>query len=120
VDDWNNLFPALNGIVGGFIMALVAWLVGTGKLHLSRETTLYKTLWDTEQEKTRKLDTLNDQLTEDLRRNNETLIATSAGLTKAYDDIVKINNDLMHANKQLNENFTLLKTVLDGKKVEQA
>lgn len=119
MDDWNNIFPAVNGIVGGFIMALVAWLVGTGKLHLSRETTLYKKLWETEQDKTQKLDALNDQLTEDLRRNNETLIATSAGLTKAYDDIVKMNNDLMTANRQLSENLTLLKTVLEGRKPEE-
>jgi hypothetical protein len=116
--DWNQLFPTLNGIVGGIIMALVGWLVGTGKLHLARETALYKTLWESEQANTKKLDTLNDQLIEDLRRNNDTLTGTSAAITKAYDEIARMNQDLMNSNKQLQDNMTLLKTVIEGKKAE--
>lgn len=106
--EWTEIFPTLNGIVGGVIMAMVGWLVATGRLHLGRETTVYKTLWEQEQEKNEKLETINDNLTADLRRNNETLVVTSTGLAKA-------NEELISTNRRLDEHNKLMREILETK-----
>lgn len=106
---WTDLFPTLNGIVGGVIMALVGWLVGTGRLRLGREADMYKTLWETEQTKSTKFEALSDKLTEDLRRNNEILVSTSAGLAKA-------NEELLEDKRHLLDNNRFMKDIIEGRK----
>jgi hypothetical protein len=93
---WPDLLPILNGIVGGFVMTLVAWLVGTGKLTLGRETQGFKDLWDEEKKARKMLEDDRDNLVEGFRRNNEILIETSKALSNA-------NNGLTEANKILQD-----------------
>jgi phosphate/sulfate permease len=92
--DFKELFPALNGIVGGVIMALVGWLVGTGKLHLGRETALYKNLWDEEKVKSRQLQEDQNRLVEIIKRNNDTLTSSAEALARANNDVAEVNRML--------------------------